>query len=599
MIKFFLHGILCVFCVKTAAGGEIKVVYPYEGLVIPSVSSTFLFGSIVPSTAPFYINGSSITVHQNGGFIAYLPVSEGNFAFNCELKEDAASVFYIRNISVKPSATRQVSTATIAIEVILPSGDAEFMPGDWINVYAAGTPGKNAVFSIDDAVKNMKMSEIPGGSGRYYGTYQVGPLDLFSGSPVKAKFRTSAFSRTAMGVSKGKVSAMKKWNIVETSTETVILRSGPGMGYTMFLPEGVKLVSDGKAAGMRRIRLNNSESAWVDESKVRTMPSDTFAPVNETGTIRVKNEGKYTSVSISGSEKIPYAIEESGRVLSLFLYYSKLHTNWIVYDSSDVFVDRVSFRQVGSEVSRIDVALRDTEKLWGYDVYYSTKSLVLELKHAPAIAAKWPAPLGGLKVVVDPGHSPKNDPPYDGAVGPLGSFEYEVNLKIAQKLAEKLLEAGATVYMTRYGEENVALVERPKIARAAGGDIFISIHNNAIADGENPFAAGRGFSVYHYHQHSFELAKAVHASYLKNINLADEGLRYGDYLVARMTYMPSILVENAYMILPEQEEMLNNPDFQAKLADTITGGILDFFRIGPKPEPKKKKTGKKGNKVTR
>ena len=37
-------------CINLSAG-EIKISYPYEGLSIPSVKKTFVFGNITPSTA--------------------------------------------------------------------------------------------------------------------------------------------------------------------------------------------------------------------------------------------------------------------------------------------------------------------------------------------------------------------------------------------------------------------------------------------------------------------------------------------------------------------------------------------------------------------
>ena len=141
--------------------------------------------------------------------------------------------------------------------------------------------------------------------------------------------------------------------------------------------------------------------------------------------------------------------------------------------------------------------------------------------------------------------------------------------------------------MTRNGDENVPLPDRPKMAKDLGGDIFISVHNNAIGDGEDPFAQPRGFQVYYYHRHSRELAAAVHRAYLKNIPLPDEGLRYGDYLVARLTWMPAVLVESAYMIFPDQEEMLNSPVFQEKLALALGDGVLDFFKV-PKQSQKER-----------
>ena len=137
--------------------------------------------------------------------------------------------------------------------------------------------------------------------------------------------------------------------------------------------------------------------------------------------------------------------------------------------------------------------------------------------------------------------------------------------------------------MTRYGDENVPLAERPKIAKDYDGDIYISLHNNAIADGEDPFSQPRGFAVYHYQRHSYGLADAVHRAYVREIPLPDEGLRFGDYAVVRMTTMPAILIESAYMIMPEQEEMLNTPSFQTKLADTIAEGVLDFFKVPANP----------------
>jgi N-acetylmuramoyl-L-alanine amidase len=171
----------------------------------------------------------------------------------------------------------------------------------------------------------------------------------------------------------------------------------------------------------------------------------------------------------------------------------------------------------------------------------------------------------------------------------MGTLESQVNLQTAFKLRDAFTSLGATVYMTRIGDENVPLADRPKLAKNFKGDIFISLHNDAIPDGEDPYAQPRGFTIFHYHRHSLELASAVHRSYVRNIRLPDRGLRFGDYAVARMTSMPAILVESAYMILPEQEELLNDPEFQQKLADAVAAGVLDLFKVQPAREIKKRK----------
>jgi N-acetylmuramoyl-L-alanine amidase len=59
-------------------------------------------------------------------------------------------------------------------------------------------------------------------------------------------------------------------------------------------------------------------------------------------------------------------------------------------------------------------------------------------------------------------------------------------------------------------------------------------------------------------------------------------------MVVRLTWMPAALIENAYMILPNQEELANTPAFQDKLAAAAAGGVLDFFHVPPRPKKVKK-----------
>ncbi|MCM2304859.1 MAG: N-acetylmuramoyl-L-alanine amidase, partial [Elusimicrobia bacterium] len=94
----------------------------------------------------------------------------------------------------------------------------------------------------------------------------------------------------------------------------------------------------------------------------------------------------------------------------------------------------------------------------------------------------------------------------------------------------------------------------------------------------NPFAKPRGFSVFYYHPQSLELGRAVIEAYGGRIKLADEGLRWGNLLVARQSAMPAILVENAYMIFPEQEALLNDAAFRDELAKALLEGLEKFLR---------------------
>jgi N-acetylmuramoyl-L-alanine amidase len=597
-----------LFAAGRVSAGQVSFMYPVEGYSMPQVQKTFVFGSVTPATATLTINGEKVEVHSNGGFIAYLPVTPGDFAFKAVLGDGTTGQ---RNVKVRP-ADPAISTSALQLAFTSFQSDAEAPAGEYLKITAAGTPSHEAVCSLEGVFKDLPMSEVPPGSGRYLAAYLPKEADLGKGGALSARFKAGLFARGAAARAKGSVRFIARPSLVETSTDTVILKNAPDGGYMMFLPKGVRLVSSGRSGGQRRIALAEGELGWVDETKVQPAagPGFPFGYGSETGVIKMTKTPFGSSAAITLYERLPYTAEVYPWGLRLTLYYANLHTNWVIYDSSDDLVKNVAFRQAGSGKVEIDFETAPGA-LWGYDVTYpnGSKSLQVDLRSRPKPSLAWPRPLSGVTVVLDPGHSvyykcrdnkrvPMKDFPYpalpdgcilDGAVGPVGTFEVNVNLEISKRLKKLLTDLGAAVQMTRNGDENVELADRPKLARDLGGDLFISVHNNAIGDGEDPFGKPRGFSVYHYHRNSLPLAAALHRSYLKDVPLPDEGLRFGDYLVARMTWMPAALIENAYMIIPRQEELLNSPAFQDQLAGAMARGVLDFFGAPPRPAQKKVK----------
>ncbi len=608
-LRAFLLCALLPLAAARASAGQITFVYPAEGSQLPPMQKTFVFGNVSPSTSALTINGEKVQVDQGGGFIAYLPVTEGDFSFKGRLADGTTAQ---RGIRVLASDLPRPATSELRLEIAGYASDTEVSPGDYLRVAASGTPGRQPVFSLAGVFKDEPMTESPAGSGAYYGSYRVTYSDKCRNCALTARFKTALFGRGAAARARGRVTVLASPYLLETSTDAVVLRDAPDGGYMLFLQKGVKLVSDGRVNGLRRVALSRDEAGWVEDSKVQQVqgPAPAWPAMTETGTVKLKKTPFGSSALVTVYEKVPYAVEETPFGLRLTLYYSNNHTNYVVYDSSDVFVRNVAFRQAAQGVVQYD--FETAGEVWGYNVAYSTsaRGLQVDLRSEPRPSLAWPKPLSGVTVVLDPGHSPylkcddNSRPPLhsvrwsslpasarcrlDGAVGPLETFEVDLNLAIAKKLREKLSGLGADVKMTRYADEFVDLADRPKAARDLGGDLFLSIHNNAIGDGEDPFSQPRGFSVYYYQRHSRELAAAVHRAYLRDIPLPDEGLRYGDYLVARMTWMPAALVENAYMILPRQEAMLNSAAFQEKLAEAMTEGVLGFFKAPPRPRKGKK-----------
>jgi N-acetylmuramoyl-L-alanine amidase len=195
--------------------------------------------------------------------------------------------------------------------------------------------------------------------------------------------------------------------------------------------------------------------------------------------------------------------------------------------------------------------------------------MVLRLRQRPAVDPRHP--LRGRTVVVDAGHPP------GGATGPTGLWEPEAVLGAARALERILTERGARVVMTRTTMDPVALVERPIMARKANGHAFVSLHLDALPDGANPFIL-QGTGTYFYRMHSEPLARAVQANMFRQMGIRDRGVYSANFAVIRNTWMPAILAEGGFLMIPEQENAFRTPAFQERYARGVADGLEAYFR---------------------
>jgi N-acetylmuramoyl-L-alanine amidase len=89
-------------------------------------------------------------------------------------------------------------------------------------------------------------------------------------------------------------------------------------------------------------------------------------------------------------------------------------------------------------------------------------------------------PVGGVRVVIDPGHGGEVD---TGAVGPNGLIEKNINLELSQALQAKLIVRGIAVLLTRTGDYASVLGVRAALADHVGADLILSVHHNAPTPG--------------------------------------------------------------------------------------------------------------------
>ena len=110
------------------------------------------------------------------------------------------------------------------------------------------------------------------------------------------------------------------------------------------------------------------------------------------------------------------------------------------------------------------------------------------------------------------------------------------------------------------------------MSEAQDADVLISIHNNALPDGVNPFT-NNGTSVFYNHEQSLALARSVQRGLVQQLGLRDLGVGRGDLALVRPTWQPSILTEGLYMIVPEQEAALRSTEGQRRYAHGVFAGL--------------------------
>jgi N-acetylmuramoyl-L-alanine amidase len=179
-------------------------------------------------------------------------------------------------------------------------------------------------------------------------------------------------------------------------------------------------------------------------------------------------------------------------------------------------------------------------------------------------------PLAGLTLAIDPGHPPL------GATGPTGFTEAEANLLVAQQLVPLLEREGARVLLTRNDAGPLDLPARVRFADSVDAAVLVSIHNNALPDGVNPFT-NNGASTFYNLPRALPLARAIQARLVERTGLRDLGVARADLALTRATWMPAVLTEGLFMMIPEQEAALRSSEGRRLYAVAVLEGLRQFF----------------------
>ncbi|WP_292657950.1 N-acetylmuramoyl-L-alanine amidase [Nitratifractor sp.] len=228
-----------------------------------------------------------------------------------------------------------------------------------------------------------------------------------------------------------------------------------------------------------------------------------------------------------------------------------------------------------------------------------------------------PSPHRRYRIIVDPGHGGKDT----GAMDPTRHYrEKDAVLQIALRLRKHLRKMGFNVVMTRSSDHFIKLHRRTRFANLRHGDIFVSVHANAVgrlsrasvAHGVETYflsparsararrvaAAENSVGFTRYYRNSMnsfintltrskiilsnKLALDVQRSILANLRsryrgVADGGVRPAPFWVLVGAEMPAILVETGYITHPVEKKRLFDPRYQDLEAKGIAEGIARYL----------------------
>ena len=347
-------------------------------------------------------------------------------------------------------------------------------------------------------------------------------------------------------------------------------RNAPSGPFHYFWPHGTMLTVTGQRANFYRVQLSGDLHAWVPVGDVELLPAGVVPAGGAVTAARFSPQADYIDLRIAVPDRLPFHVEETEYGLEIDVFGAVSQVNFFQYGKLDPLIERAVWSQPRDSVFRVNVEL--TRPVWGYDVFHNEAgAVVLRIRRPPAINIA--RPLQGLTILVDPGHGGRDT----ATTGPTGWKEAHANLAISLALQPMLQAAGARVVMTRTTNIFLELGERTQMAVDSGAHILVSVHNNAFPDGVNPFT-NNGTSVYYYHPHSVDLAQSLQRELLAELGLNDIGYGRADLALVRPTWMPAVLTETSFMMIPEQEAGLRNPEWLDRIARAHVRGLEAFVR---------------------
>ncbi|MBE9028561.1 N-acetylmuramoyl-L-alanine amidase [filamentous cyanobacterium LEGE 11480] len=563
--------------VKKVSQTILKVVYPRPNHKT-TAKQIFLIGT-APQGGQVLVNGQPINRSSGGHFAPSLPLQVGVNEFTLQYGTQ----------TLKLKVTREQKTAAVptgakfAKDSLQPTVDIARMPGENICLGAITAPKAQVKATI--AGQKLQLQPQPTvilpsnkavltnqaeAKESFVGQYR-GCVQLTKPGETTVEYTTQLKKQRRKAKSNGKVTILNptQLEVVQVTAENGVSRTGPSTNYSRLtpLPKGTRASVTGSEGKWLRL----DYGAWIKRKETKTI-SQAVPPRSMIRGVVSRRRGDWTELVFPLQTAVPVAVQQHPQELVLSLYNTTAQTDTIKLIDSPT-VAYVNWQQATPD--RIDYRLQlKHRQQWGYKLRYQGSSLILSLKHPPQRLGNSRQPLKGITILLDAGHGSSEDP---GAVGPTGLAEKEVTLPMTKMVRDRLVKLGAKVVMTREGDDDLWPYQRVAQIDQTEPAIALSIHYNALPDSGDAINTA-GVSTFWYNPQAQSLADFLQKYLVQKLNRPSDGVMWNNLALTRPTVAPSVLIELGYMINPEEFEWITNPQEQVKLADTLTAGIVEWFK---------------------
>ncbi|WP_416441510.1 N-acetylmuramoyl-L-alanine amidase [Leeuwenhoekiella sp. A16] len=171
------------------------------------------------------------------------------------------------------------------------------------------------------------------------------------------------------------------------------------------------------------------------------------------------------------------------------------------------------------------------------------------------------------RIVIDVRYGGKDS----GAIGINGVQEKDVVLDIALEILRlnEMSETPTDIYLTRYSDTLISLLDITKLGKALNADLFISLHCN-----HSDNSKARGIEVYvgktysEYSKESIWFAYQLQNQIKKKLGFESRGVKFANFQVLReiVDFYPSVLMELGFLSNVDESRYLNHSNQNKILA---------------------------------